>query len=216
MKHIKLLGYGLARFHEAAGSYPGILPDIELVYRDIQSRMEQYFADDNVKRAMKQKLDIAIELPNYRGLLDYAYSLADRTTLHMDFVRSNLLFDDTNAGSELAVETLALSGILDLEKAARGNVVFDVARTLAFLMVDCNKPEAKLRKYFLDSGYIKRGVRNLKPMYFEGIDMLEQLINMFLIYDLYKLLRQNPYESLSDNHHFVQTRDILKQRKVIQ
>ncbi len=216
MKHIKLLGYGLARFHEAARSYIGNLPDIELVYLDIYSRMEQYFTDTDVRVAMEQKLALGITLPDYRRLLEHACILGNRTTLHMDFVRSNLLFDHADSTSELSVETLALSGILDLEKAARGNVVFDIARTLAFLIVDCNKLESKIRKYFLDSGYIKRGNSDLRPIYFEGVDMLEQLIDMFLVYDLYKLLCQNPYESLVDNHHFIRTRDILKRRKVVQ
>ncbi|NCU31014.1 hypothetical protein EOM57_04380 [Candidatus Saccharibacteria bacterium] len=216
MKHIKLLGYGLARFHEVAEGYAGNLPDIELVYRDITARMVRYFTDENVRCAINQKLDFNIELPDYNGLLDFTYTLDNRTTLHMDFVRSNLLFDDASVDSELSVGTISLSGILDLEKAARGNPVFDIARTLAFLMVDCNKPEAKLRKYFLDSGYIKRGSRILKPIYFEGVDILERLIDLFLVYDLYKLLRQNPYESLAENHHFLQTCDILKLHKVIQ
>lgn len=211
MKHIKLLGYGLARFHEVAVEYPGNLPDIETVYREIYMRMERYFDESDVKRAMKQKLALAIELPDYRNLLDYAYSMSDRTPLHMDFVRSNLLFDDANASSELAVETLALSGILDLEKAAFGHPLFDLARTYAFLLVDCDKPAEKIYKYFLRSGYVKRGGGDGR-MFLDAstAPLFERLVTLFLVYDFYKFLRQNPYESLEKNHHFNRTISLLE------
>jgi hypothetical protein len=130
----------------------------------------------------------------------------------MDFVRSNILFDDTDTSNALAI-----TGILDFEKTAQGNPVFDIARTLAFLLVDCKyKPADKVRKYFLRSGYIKRGASTFQDIYITDhngkVNVLEQLLDVFLMHDFYKFLRHNPYESLESNEHFMRTRDMLVQR----
>ncbi len=114
-----------------------------------------------------------------------------------------------------------MTGILDFEKTAYGHPVFDVARTLAFLLVDCEyKGEAKIRKYFLQSGYNKRGTVNFRnPIIKHGnrtTNLLESLIDLFLLYDFYKFLRHNPYEFLEQNHHYKRTRDILLTRNMLE
>jgi Ser/Thr protein kinase RdoA (MazF antagonist) len=115
---------------------------------------------------------------------------------------------------KLQLGHVSLTGILDFEKTSQGHPIFDVARTLAFLLVDSKfKTEAKIRKYFLQSGYIKRGGGQLDT---PAMRLLEPLLDVFLLYDFYKFLRHNPYESLPHNQHFVRTRDILLQRKVIE
>lgn len=215
-KHIKLLGFAMARFHTAAKGYAGpVLPDVEAVYQEITERMQRYFADPSVTQALAQKLGLHIDIPNVRAFLDTARQLPSRSPLHMDLVRSNVLFREAQAGDVFTVSGLSLSGILDLEKAAVGHPLFDVARTLAFLFVDCPKPADKLYRYFLDSGYRKRGGLHLTPISINGQDMLETLITLFLTYDFYKFLKQNPYESLPKNHHFKRTTDILLARKVV-
>ncbi len=217
MKHIKLLGYAMARFHAAASSYDGpVLPDVEDVYEEIVGRIERYFASSDVRRALSDKLGFSVSPPDAISLLRSAKKLAGRTPLHMDFVRSNVLFREVSANDPLTVGSVALSGILDLEKAAVGHPLFDVARTFAFLLVDCPKPAGKIRNYFINSGYRKRGECELSTVRICGDDMLEQLVTLFLTYDLYKFLKQNPYESLLKNHHFKRTVDILRARKVIQ
>ena len=45
--------------------------------------------------------------------------------------------------------------------------------------------------------------------------LLEPLLDAFLLYDFYKFLRHNPYESLSANEHFTRTRDLLLARRII-
>lgn len=212
MKHIKLLGYGLAKFHEAARGYEGDLPNVEDVYLDINLRMAEYYGETDVREATRSKLGLYISLPDFNDILRTMKRHDSRQALHMDFVRSNLLFAETG---ELAVGSVAMSGILDLEKAARGHVLFDVARTLAFLLVDCDRPEEKTRKYFLLSGYTKRGEGRLDEINYQGKDVLESLLDMFLFYDLYKLLRQNPYEFLLENHHYRRTVAVLRARKVL-
>lgn len=119
----------------------------------------------------------------------------------MDFVRGNILFEDTD-----------ISGILDFEKTASGHTIVDIARTLAFLLVDCKyKPYDKVDKYFLYSGYQKRG----RSKDIGNDDDRNQFVEMFLFYDLYKFLLHNPYESLRLNEHHVRTKDILVRYGVV-
>jgi Ser/Thr protein kinase RdoA (MazF antagonist) len=216
MRHIKLLGWAMALFHSAAAGYEGpTLPSVETVYSEILERMKTYFDDPDVQKALAEKLHVTVEIPHSAELLQAAMHIPGRTPLHMDLVRSNVLFREKQEDDALTLDTLALSGILDLEKAAVGHPMFDIARTLAFLLVDCPKPADKLYRYFLDSGYRKRGGRDLRPAQVADQDMLETLVTLFLTYDFYKFLKQNPYESLSKNHHFKRTADILLSRKVL-
>lgn len=217
--HIKLLGYALARFHAAAqGARSLALPDVESDYRAIVTRMMRYFADPRVADALSAKCGIRIDhdkLGSYIPFLGACQDLPGRQPLHMDFVRGNILFGADTSDDAISLNGIQVSGIIDLEKAAIGHPLFDAARTLAFLLVDCPRPAEKLVRYFLDSGYIKRGGIPLKPLQAGGHDVLGTLIDMFLTYDLYKFLRDNPYESLAKNHHFIGTRDTLLARGLV-
>jgi hypothetical protein len=93
-----------------------------------------------------------------------------------------------------------------------GSPLIDLARTYAFLLVDCPKPEAKITKYFLNSGYIKYGESQLPLL----PNIFYNLTNFFLIFDFYKFLSHNPYESLEQNYHFCRTRDILLTRNILE
>ena len=208
MEHLKTLGATMARMHAVLLSAPpSNLSLVTTEYLAIITRMQSYFADPGVATAISKKLSI---LDNFRILRQYELLILETNRLpaqplHLDFVRGNILFDLSTAAKP------RVSGILDFEKAALGHPILDIARTLAFLLVDCKfKTEAQVQKYFLYSGYQKRGggvVPNPK--------LLGQLINLFLLYDFYKFLRHNPYESLSQNEHFVRTKDLLLRREVI-
>ncbi|HEX9153621.1 MAG TPA: hypothetical protein VF809_02260, partial [Candidatus Saccharimonadales bacterium] len=122
----------------------------------------------------------------------------------------NILFSDEPYDDALKV---SISGVIDFEKTAYGHPLFDIARTLAFLMIDCkHKPADKVRKYFLGSGYIKRSSADLSSSY---MSMLNPFIELFLFYDFYKFLRHNPYESLPDNEHFVRTVEFMLPRMLV-
>lgn len=211
MKHIKLLGKTLSDLHAILQPFDVTeLFDVADEYIAITRRMRQYLTQDSVRRALMSKLQLSVPssaLAQVDDTLRACKHLPHRQALHMDFVRSNVLFGDT--GNELKI-----TGILDFEKTGRGSVLFDVARTLAFLLVDCKyKQPDKVRKYFLQSGYQKRGSANLQNVSIKtkagNIDVLERLTDVFLMYDFYKFLRHNPYEFLLQNEHFVRTRDIL-------
>lgn len=162
----------------------------------------------------------------------------DCGVLHMDFVRGNLLFgEEVDFGSsgapasklsihdnqlsrrrrakpcqlkikknEIKKAKTTLKGIIDFEKTCKGPICFEIARTLAFLFIDCKYKDPKeIVKYFLYSGYLKKG-QNKK---IEKLKQLKPLISYFLLYDFYKFLKHNPYESLGQNQHFIRTKAIL-------
>lgn len=209
MRHIKLLGESLSNLHADLKRLPYAreLPDVANQYFAIVTRMNDYFEAEGVRRAMAQKLKLETGVDifkRHKKLLGLCKNLPDQQALHMDFVRGNILFDN-EAGRP------TVSGILDFEKTAYGHPVFDMARTLAFLLVDCKyKTEEKIRKYFLLSGYNKRGLSSFSEM-----SLLEELVDLFLLYDFYKFLKHNPYEFLQQNEHFTRTCRLLLSRHIV-
>jgi Ser/Thr protein kinase RdoA (MazF antagonist) len=206
--HIKLLGKTMSDIHAALRAFDASeLPDVGDEYLAITNRMQRYFSDASVQRALAEKLLLAVNpevFERFRHILVGSRLVPGKQALHMDFVRSNILFQSRSYDETLKV---SISGILDFEKTALGHPLFDIARTLAFLMVDCkHKTPEKVRKYFLGSGYIKRG-QAMMPV--RHSDMLNALMELFLFYDFYKFLRHNPYEALPDNEHFIRTAQLL-------
>jgi Ser/Thr protein kinase RdoA (MazF antagonist) len=199
MKHLKLLGEAMSNMHALlAGQAQEKLPSVIAESQALLGRMQTYLGQPSVQNALRTKLGATLRVPAFDFSVFEAYP---QQPLHMDFVRSNILFDNTPA----------LTGVIDFEKAAYGPPVFDIARTLAFLLVDCKyKPEEKIRKYFLISGYNKRGRAS-----FTTWGALDHLVTFFLLHDFYKFLRHNPYESLNQNMHFVRTKMFLNARGLI-
>jgi Ser/Thr protein kinase RdoA (MazF antagonist) len=224
--HLKLVGMAMGQIHTALKDVRTKSPSVADEYLEILERMQAYFSAQGVVHALENKLQLHISqdiLSLYKTIVGRTKFLPGQHMLHMDLVRGNILFDKTNkhTAAPLQVNEYMISGILDLEKTAYGHPVFDIARTLAFLLVDSKyKPPEKVRKYFLQSGYAKRGGCKIPRIIFtkdnETYDMLEQLTNLFLLYDFYKFLRHNPYESLYENEHFIRTRAMLIDQKVIQ
>jgi Ser/Thr protein kinase RdoA (MazF antagonist) len=213
MDRLKELGKTLSMMHYSFKNMNSAdLPKVRDVYAGHLERMMAYFSDPGVKSAMRRKLEIAPPLEASSRLLRFLRlcgQLPDQQALHMDFVRGNVLFKGDK-----------ITGILDFEKTAYGHPLFDVARTLAFLLIDCKyKSPDKVQKYFLYSGYAKRGPATLRKIHWTSpalhIDMLEQLVNLFLLHDFYKFLRHNPYKSLQDNEHFTRTKDLMRKRGLI-
>lgn len=206
--HIKLVGKTLSDMHAALADFEhDPLSEVADEYLAVVSRMKTYFTDAPVHRALADKLLLRVDpqiFGAFEQLLTGSKMLTGKQPLHMDFVRSNILFNDKPADASLSV---SIAGILDFEKTAYGHPLFDIARTLAFLLVDCKyKTPDKVRKYFLGSGYIKRGSAVLAARHME---LLEPLLGLFLFHDFYKFLRHNPYESLPDNEHFMRTVQLL-------
>ncbi|MDR0980102.1 MAG: aminoglycoside phosphotransferase family protein [Candidatus Nomurabacteria bacterium] len=215
-KHLKALGKSLAELHVALGgqtppSTPS-LPDAlqELVSHNTQ--MQAYFAREGVKNALKRKLHLKTR-QNHAKIASFLASDTlqnlPRQPLHLDFVRGNILWDGSQAPCVRACDdpcSPRISGIIDFEKSALGSPLIDLARTYAFLLVDCPKAPGQIRKYFLCKGY---------SCVFPA-KIFAQLTNFFLIFDFYKFLAHNPYESLENNYHFCRTRDILVSRKILE
>lgn len=205
MRHIKLLGQTMSDMHAILTDLPrGNLPLASEECLTLHERMQRYFNDDGVHLALANKLALTLH-----GVTKFEPVIAGAAewpaqALHMDFVRGNILFGGEG-------ESLHVSGILDFEKAAWGSPAFDIARTLAFLIVDCKyKEQTKVRKYFVHSGYNKRGGSSFAPS-----ETFEQLVDFFLLHDFYKFLRHNPFEDLEQNEHFLRTRDFLLKRNIL-
>jgi Ser/Thr protein kinase RdoA (MazF antagonist) len=215
MDHLKLLGKAMSDMHSLLAVMPPFgLPSVYDEYTAIVQRMQRYFSEARVTEAIYHKLSVAIEPSVFTtclATLNDCQENPGQQALHMDFVRGNILFDGTTTPAYTLNKT-ALSGVLDFEKTASGLPVVDIARTLAFLLVDCKyKSAEKVYKYFLHSGYIKRGAGSI------AVDetLLGDLVILFLLHDFYKFLRHNPYESLYANEHYIRTRDILHKRNMI-
>jgi Ser/Thr protein kinase RdoA (MazF antagonist) len=218
--HIKVLGMVMSNLHlEVSGlriENSTIVSIVDILNEQL-IRMLNYFSNENVIKAANSKLRITINLvtlKKYQRLLFILKKQKDQQVLHMDFVRGNILFDEvgkSEKGKELKVGKIKITGILDFEKVAYGARIIDIARTLAFLLVDCKyKESSKVKKYFLYSGYNKRGKMELPDLKY-----LNPLVNYFWMYDLYKFMRHNPYEYLKDNAHYLRTIENLKANKLV-
>lgn len=225
--HIKLTGKAMSMMHAHLQAAPiNEKPQSDEVLHIIR-RMKRYFSRTDVQKAMRRKLGLSLpqaKLAYLEQSITLSKHLPKQHMLHMDFVRGNLLFQAIQkTGGEkddLRLGSVEMTGIIDFEKTAYGHPVFDVARTLAFLLIDCPRyPPDKIYKYFLTSGYNKRGIAQFKAPVInyknEVRNLLEDYMNFFLLYDLYKFLRHNPYEFLEQNHHYLQTRHTLVSRNMV-
>lgn len=225
MKHIKLLGWAMAHLHRAMA--PLDVSGFPAVYDEFQAiliRVGSYVNQVSVSRAIRQKLGLsctASTLERFENFLTVCSTLPEQQLLHMDLVRGNVLYGPAARDDTFCINDLALTGIIDFEKSAAGHPLFDIGRTLSFLLVDCStKSQEQIYRYFLDSGYRKRGQAQVKPVSVKlpnGVkcDVLETAIDLFLMYDFYKFLRSNPYESLAENYHYIRTRDLLIDRGIV-
>lgn len=225
-KHIKLLGQALSDLHYSWRNRDDNLSDITSLLLSQFYSMKKYFNEPGVTQALRSKLALLLVEESFESLekhLKISEKLTPIQPLHMDFVRGNVLFKEGQISliSKYSLGKVELTGILDFEKVARGHIVFDIARSFAFLLVDCaHYSEEKLRKYFLASGYKKRGQQGISyPIIRHGAHrthLFEELTTYYLLYDFFKLLRHNPYEALKENHHYIRTRDLLIKRGMIQ
>lgn len=226
-RHLKAIGKTLSDMHYALRELPitndqlsnnDQLPITEIPnWSDITSkeviRMKKYFK--KVEPWIEKKLGVKLEWNNihevFNGLVAKGGKrIADgrlrNNILHYDFVRGNILFSKK---LNKRLDIYPISGILDFEKVCLGPEIADIARTLAFLIIDCKfKEEEVVRKRFLISGYERRGKNKLS---FDGMTNpdLETLLKFFWLRDFWKFLVHNPYEYLYMNEHYVRTRNRL-------
>lgn len=202
--HIKAIGQTMAKLHLAGR-------DVKLDHSavtDFEQSIEtslRYLDRVEVKSALQQKLGLTMHTTALKTALPKLISILTslpQINLHMDLVRSNLLFSPDKQ----------ISGILDFEKCGQGPAVLDITRSLSFLLVDVEaKTPEKIVKYFIRSGYLKAAPTGSNMI---NLKLVNLLVNCFLVYDFYKFLKHNPYESLHDNRHFLRTRSYLISSKL--
>lgn len=213
-KHLELLGYSMAVMHNKLQDYSKPLPNIYDETTYITNAIHKYFLNKQTTQAISSKLLLKIDVKKilllHKTILN-CKNLPNQQALHMDYVRGNILYSKDKS-SALSFGGLSVSGILDFEKTAYGYVGIDIGRTLAFLYVDCKyKKPSQVYKYFLKSGYYKKGLSKVRL----NNNLLTNIVLYFLLYDFYKFLAHNPYESLYQNQHYVRTRIILQQFGII-
>jgi hypothetical protein len=222
MEHLKLLGQMMSNIHyclNKSNLNQNITFNTDVISGHIQLlySINTYLCDPGVKRALGHKLGLTYHQSIFDQFILFLnkLNLTDNfQILHMDMVRGNILYKKDNN------HKLYISGILDFEKTSLGPTMFDIARTLAFLVIDCKyKSEEKIKKYFLTSGYNKRGNAkfndiqiNLNGKYLSALNLL---INIFVLHDFYKFLLHNPYESLYLNEHYLRTKDFLIKNDIL-
>ena len=216
-KHLKNLGKTMSELHFLSPKNNDLLmPSALEVNQSYLEAIKKYFNQTGVNSALQKKLGLRVNLSELTTILPYLLlkteALQKNQLLHMDFVRGNILFETE--------ESPTITGIIDFEKATFGHPIFDIARTLAFLYVDCTQKEPeKIEKYFLHSGYNKKGTSKFQPIFYtrSGIksNLLDTLVRFYLVYDFYKFLKHTPYEDLPKNQHFVKTIQLLEKKEII-
>lgn len=198
-KHLTLLGQFMATMHIEAQEYKkeGLRLQKKIINKLIE-RQEDYFERYGIADAINSKLGVSLNKKKIDKLFKLVGELdeKDETILHMDLVRGNVLFKEEN-------NNVKLSGVIDFEKVAIGSIEYDLARTFAFLLVDCKfKAPKEIENYFLKS-YLK--------IYKNKIDKkkFQILVNFFLLFDMYKFLIYTPFEALNNNEHFIRTKNLL-------
>jgi Ser/Thr protein kinase RdoA (MazF antagonist) len=213
-KHLKALGENLQAVHQSLKTTNLVeVKSTAIIYAEILKSASEYFESTNVKKAMKKKLNCQLnsnKLNQLRAMVRRLDKLPHQQPLHMDLVRGNVLFCE---------QPIRICGLIDFEKSSYGHPYFDIARSLSFLLVDCKyKPPQEVEKYFLCKGYFNKNTNipkitvNLSE---QKINLLDTLVNCFLIYDLYKFLKHNPYEFLGLNEHYIRTRDLLVKKNLV-
>jgi Ser/Thr protein kinase RdoA (MazF antagonist) len=212
--HLRQLGVTMARMHQLLGGLDDVgSPKATDILEDQLDYMQSYFEDSGVKYAMNTKLGVGIGKTVTNKLKPHLKELSAldvQIALHLDFVRGNVLFEDTSSGPKL-------SGVIDFEKTAMGSPLIDIARTLAFLLVDSKYYAlTTVMRNFLARGYQTFEGNLLSPANQTVFNnYITKLVNHFLLYDFYKFLRHSPYESLNTNQHFTRTKSLLIHKGIV-
>jgi Ser/Thr protein kinase RdoA (MazF antagonist) len=213
-KHLKSLGKTLLKTHQSLEDAKLTeLDSTALIYSQITKTAVTYFEQRDVQKAMAKKLGCQVDtarLSELARVIEKLDNLPDKQPLHMDLVRGNVLFSNN---------PVKITGLIDFEKSSYGHPYFDIARTLSFLLVDCKyKTSQDIRKYFLNKGYFNETNDNYKitvKLPKARVDLLETLVECFLVYDFYKFLAHNPYEYLNLNEHYTRTKDLLISKNLV-
>ncbi len=212
-RHLRSLGSTMAKMHEiwkAARIDTQNLPEWNSYLNHDYEHLCGYF----IKNApyIQSKLSLKFDKEACDQLIDSIKQLSqsfESQLIHYDLVRGNVLFSDKK---EKLIYPII--GIIDFEKVMLAPVIVDIARTLAFLIVDCKyKTENEISRYFFDEGCLAQSENQQAKKF--SLEALKPLVLYFWLRDLWKFLLSNPYESLKENYHFNKTVEQLIKHKLI-
>jgi Ser/Thr protein kinase RdoA (MazF antagonist) len=213
-RHLRALGEKMGQMHNLLSEYnsgkrPSAIQEWPEYFERDNKRLMTYIGKHT--KSITKKLQLKVHLNEVEKLIKTLGQQIGEIPLrsqliHCDFVRGNILFSETKLNN-----TYPIIGVLDFEKMLYGPVIVDVARTLAFLLVDCRyKTEAEILKYFLHEGYIVLGKGSVL-----SVLELDPYMVYFWLRDFWKFLECNPYEDLKKNYHFNKTVEILMEKKLL-
>lgn len=223
-RHLRSLGMMQGKIHSAfLDIYEelnvveiGLIPTWSQYIKSDSGRLQNYLEKNN--ETILNKLDIELSIQKIQNSINNVSSFScpyndpeyKSQLIHGDFVRGNILFSDIK--SDLIY---MITGVMDFEKLMLANSEIDIARTLAFLIVDCKfKTVEDIIKYYLNEGYNTLGTvdnRQKKILF----SKLENYMIYFWLRDFWKYLESNPYEDLLNNEHFMRTIKLLAERELI-
>ncbi|MEP7104164.1 MAG: phosphotransferase [Candidatus Dojkabacteria bacterium] len=212
-KHLILLGKSMSEIHNIGKDFPLMkLSSVEKVLEQQLKSLDSYLFDHKIQKTLQSKLNINIDETNFKIFHTKLEKIlketkdSSKTTLHMDLVRGNLIFENK-------AKELKLSGVIDFEKVTKGSSIYDIARTFAFLLTDCKyKTDREIIYNFLYLGYLDSRRTEFNKEFKNDLPIL---VNFFWIYDFYKFLKHNPYENLNRNEHFVRTVARLRKSRIL-
>jgi Ser/Thr protein kinase RdoA (MazF antagonist) len=196
-RHLRALGRVMQRIHktwsQCSSDFQYIPRWTDYLKKD-SSMLIDYLTENSA--TIKRKLNISIDTRKISNLAIKIDTKSNYQLTHNDLVRGNILF-----GKRKYKYVYPITGIIDFEKTMYAPVIVDIARTYAFLLVDCKyKTDLEIKKYYLDEGYF--AFKKETPPMFES---LENFVIYFWLRDLWKFLSRNPYEDLKKNYHYTQT-----------
>ena len=205
-RHIRAVGRNMSNMHKIWREYKvrSSIYDWKEYFELDSKSLLAYFVKN--KPHIERKLSFVTDIDLLKHLIDSILHENKKSSIkhhsqliHGDFVRGNILFSDDKQD-----DIYPIVGILDFEKVMYAPIEVDIARTVAFMYVDCKYKIIEDVDFYFRDGYKKK----------INEDYLELLVKYFLYRDLWKLLACNPYESLKENEHYVRTVTNLRTNKL--
>lgn len=200
-RHIKSLGLCMARIHktwESMNFQKLSIPRWKTYLKKDSAKILDYFTRN--QDTIAQKLRLQLNADKMMTIVKNIQQLDENQIVHYDFVRGNILFSDKKED-----ETYPITGIIDFEKTMIATPEVDIARTISFLLIDCKyKTDKQISQNFIKEGYIRMGNGRISRL-----DVINTLMIYFWVRDIWKFLSSNPYDSLSLNYHYQETKTRL-------
>ena len=186
----------MRRLHDKLQTEDYKLPDWDnLIIKELESFLNYI---NHVRPYIAEKLAFEIDYKklnrNIARIIDFVMAEKEKTVLHYDLQRANLIFKNNS-----------LNGIIDFEKACYGPRIADIAMSCSYLMLDKRWHSNKYLKYYFLKGY--------------GMDtdmkMFHALVIHHFLMEMKMWMVNTPFESLGKNKVFKKIIHFLEKNKYV-